>query len=461
MLHKSIRWRIQAWHTLLLVGLVTGMLAAFYQYERAERFRMIDNQLQALLTPLLPKLMPPHRPDFDGGPPPPDREDGPQSQTVFAEFENGPFYYAAWRPNHELIGQSSTAETLGIPMPTQADAVRGQFFRARSGVRELVYHGPDGSTVVVGSTTDKVAYQLNRLALALVGVGFGITFFGLVGGWFIAGYALRPIGEISATAQQIADGNRARRIDIQDTESELGRLAEVLNRTFDRQDGLLEQQVRFTADASHELRTPVSVILTQTQLALSRERGAAEYRESLQACQRAAERMRGLVNSLLDLARVDSGKLDLTLAECDLATVAAESLELVVPLALEKNAILRSAVEPIRVKADSARIGQVLVNLLYNAVQHNPNGVEVRLVTQKRGNEALLRVEDNGAGIPADALPHIFERFYRVDQSRTRNGNGLGLSICQAIVQAHRGTIRAESQAGKGTAFIVSLPLAD
>ena len=157
----------------------------------------------------------------------------------------------------------------------------------------------------------------------------------------MAGHALRPIGEISATARQIAGGNRAKRIDIRETESELGQLAEVLNWTFDQQDSALEQQVRFTADASHELRTPVSVILTQAQLALSREREGWEYRESLRICQRAAERMRKLVNSLLELARVDSGEFQLALRECDLAAVAAESLELVTPLAFEKKPFSR------------------------------------------------------------------------------------------------------------------------
>jgi two-component system sensor histidine kinase BaeS len=152
----------------------------------------------------------------------------------------------------------------------------------------------------------------------------------------------------------------------------------------------------------------------------------------------------------------------LTLEECDLALVGTEALELVAPLAREKNTVLRSSIEPVRIKADSARIGQVLVNLLYNAIQHNPKGTEVRLSAQTQGTEVILCVSDNGAGIPAESLPHIFERFYRADKSRggAKNGSGLGLAISHAIVQAHGGTIRAESQAGHGTIFTVRLPLA-
>jgi heavy metal sensor kinase len=482
MLYKSIRWRIQAWHTLLLVCLVTGMLGAFYGYERGERFRVIDNQLQALLTPLLPKIMPPGRPGFDRRPPPPGPDGGPEdrpeggpeggpddrpgprpappTQTSFSEFENGSFYYTAWWPNHDLISQSSA--TAAVPMPGRRESGSDEFFRSRSGSRELVSFGPNGSCVVIGTSTAEAERELRRLAMTLVAVGFGLTLFGLAGGWWVAGHALRPIGEISAAARQIAGGKRARRIDLRETESELGQLAEVLNQTFDQQDSAFEQQVRFTADASHELRTPVSVILTQVQLALSRERDGNEYRETLKICQHAAERMRALVNSLLELARVDSGEFQLKLEECDLASVATDSLELIAPLAREKSAVLSSSIEPVRTKVDSTRLGQVVVNLLYNAIQHNPNGVEVRLSVQSRGNEALLSVADNGAGIPAEALPHVFERFYRADKSRggTKNGSGLGLAISQAIVQAHGGTIHAENQPGQGAVFTVSLPLA-
>jgi two-component system, OmpR family, sensor kinase len=476
MLYNSIRWRIQAWHTLLLVCLVTGMLGAFYGYERGERFRVMDNQLQALLTPLLPKVTPRGGPGPDGRPPPPGPEGGPEdrpedrpdrrqdqrNQTSFAEFENGAFYYAAWSPNHDLISQSSTAVAAGVAMPVLSESSKAQFFRSRGEFRELVYSGPNGSSVVIGTSTAQLAHELQRLALTLVGVGFGLTLFGLVGGWWVAGHALRPIGEISATARQIAGGKRAKRIDVRETESELGQLAEVLNQTFDQQDSAFEQQVRFTADASHELRTPVSVILTQVQLALSRERDGQEYRETLKICQRAAERMRALVNSLLELARVDSGEFQLKLEECDLAALTEESLQLITPLAREKSAVLSSSMQPVRAKVDPARFGQVVVNLLYNAIQHNPNGVEVRLSVQSQGNEAVLSVADNGTGIPAEALPHVFERFYRADKSRgmTKNGSGLGLAISQAIVQAHGGNIRAENQAGHGAVFTVSLPLA-
>ena len=134
---------------------------------------------------------------------------------------------------------------------------------------------------------------------------------------------------------------------------------------------------------------------------------------------------------------------------------------MVAPLAEQKGAVLRSAVDPVRVKADGAKLGQVVVNLLQNALQHNARGVEVSLSLQHKEGYALLRVADKGAGIPAEALPRLFDRFYRVDKSRSSatGGSGLGLAICKALVEAHGGSIRVESRLGEGTEFQVLLPL--
>jgi len=471
MLHKSIRWRIQAWHSVLLACLVTGMLGAFYCYERAERVRGVDSQLQAQLTPLLPSIIPPHgfgrdrlnEPDDgpDEGPEGHRYSGPPRGHAPSANFNSRNYYFSAWRGGSELIARS--ASDVQVPMPARSNPGPGQFFRNRGQNRELVEFGPEGTCVVVGTSMIGVGHELGRLALVLVGVGIGLTIFGMAGGWLVAGHALRPIGEISATARQLASGKRGTRIDASETESELGQLAELLNQTFVKQEAAFEQQVRFTADASHELRTPLSVILTQVQLALSRERDGQEYRETLRICQRAAERMRTLVNSLLELARVDSGEFQLKMEECDLASMAADSLDLIAPLALERNVVLRTSVQSVKTTADSARLEQVVVNLLYNAIQHNANGVEVRLSLHRQGNEAVLQVADNGTGISPEDLPHVFERFYRADKSRgaTAQGTGLGLSISQAIVQAHGGNIRAENQNGQGAIFTVCLPLAN
>jgi heavy metal sensor kinase len=285
--------------------------------------------------------------------------------------------------------------------------------------------------------------------------------FGFWGGWWMSGRAIKPISKITVAAEKIASGDLTERIDVSETESELGQLSRVLNDTFEKLEKSFEQQARFTADASHELRTPISVMLTQIQLARSKERSVEEYQRTLETCERAVERMRTLVNQMLQLARMDIGDQTLMLDNCDLARVANEALEFIEPIAVEKKARLTRSLQPVRMKADVMKLGQVLTNLLNNSLLHNVEGTEISLSVESRNGKAIIQVADNGIGIPEEALPHLFERFYRVDKARSRGkgSSGLGLAICRRIVEAHRGTIRAESPPGKGAVFTIELPL--
>jgi heavy metal sensor kinase len=245
-----------------------------------------------------------------------------------------------------------------------------------------------------------------------------------------------------------------------EAESELGQLAAVLNSTFARLETAFAQQKQFTADAAHELRTPVSVILTQTQTTLTRERTAAEYRETIEACQRSAQRMRRLIESLLELARLDAGQEPLKRMPFDLSQMVREGIESIRPLADERGVKILPELGTLEITGDSERLAQVIANLLTNAIQYNPSGGEVRLKLESRPGLAVLTVADTGPGISNEDLPHVFERFYRGDKSRTTsNGNaGLGLAIAKAIVEAHGGTIEVASQTGTGTTFTVRLP---
>jgi heavy metal sensor kinase len=302
---------------------------------------------------------------------------------------------------------------------------------------------------------------MRRLALWLSAAGTAVLLLGLAGGWWVATRAMRPIVGLCGTAVKIAGGDLSRRINTADTDSELGRLAGVLNSTFDRLEAAFAQQTRFTADASHELRTPVSVILSQTQTALSRERTSLEYREALEACQRAARRMKALTESLLELARLDAGQEPMKRQPFDLLRVARECVDLVRPLAAERGVQIHCDLAARECVGDAERIGQVITNLLTNAIHFNRAQGEVRLSARTEGNMLLLTVGDTGQGIPPDDIPHIFERFYRADKSRSRiqGRNGLGLAICKAIVDAHGGSIEVASNVGVGSTFTVKLPL--
>lgn len=314
--------------------------------------------------------------------------------------------------------------------------------------------------ILVGRNISVELAEMHKTRLRLAGVGFVILIFGLGGGWWLVNRSLRPISEISTTAAKIATGDLSQRINLAEAESELGQLAAVLNSTFARLDAAFAQQRHFASDAAHELRTPVTVMLTQTQTALNRERSAAEYKQTVEVCQRAAQRMRRLIESLLELTRFDAGQEVLKRLRFDLAKAVSDSVEMVQTLADEKQVKVFVELQPQVINGDPERLAQVVTNLLTNAIQYNQVGGEVRVRLEAEGGLAVLTVADTGPGIAPEDLPRVFERFYRADQSRTGARNsGLGLAICKAIVESHGGTIEAQSEASQGSVFSVRLPV--
>jgi len=297
-------------------------------------------------------------------------------------------------------------------------------------------------------------------ATLLMAVGCGLFVISLVGGGWLIAQAIKPIENITATAARIADGELSQRIEEGNTKSELGQLSIALNQTFARLEDAFAQQQRFTADAAHELRTPLTVLLLQVQTTLARERTVEDYRDTLQSCERAAERMKKLLESLLQLARLDAREEPLQQNSFDAARIAGECLELVRPLALEKGIVLNSELTATTVNGDADRIAQVITNLLTNALQHTPKEGIITLRVNRDGESTIIEVSDSGQGISWKDLPHIFERFYRADKARTSTAGrtGLGLSIAKAIVEAHGGTITAKSEQGHGSTFLIRLP---
>lgn len=469
MILHSIKWRLQLWYGFLLTCLICSVLVGFYVYERRASIQAIDSELTDAATGLLPRYAPPTR---GWRPPPPDEFEGrPRWREGFPDgphFDEGPafralpseaIYYVAWSEQGRVIASSSNAPP-NLVKPENASSART--FRTRDDFRELVHGVPAGRALLLGTSLVPTRRHLEKLALTLAAVGVVIVGLGLGGGYWIASRALRPVAEISQAAREIASGDLSRRINPSETESELGQLAGVLNSTFARLEAAFHQQQQFTSDAAHELRTPVSVILTQIQSTLNKDRSALEYKETLEACQRAAQRMRRLIESLLQLARFDAGQETLRRDPVDLAKLAGSCLDLVQPLAQEKGITLGSELHaaPVLVLGDPDRLSQVITNLLTNAILHGRPKGQVRLRATRETGSALLCVTDNGAGIAAEHLPHIFERFYRADASRNgaTGGSGLGLAISKAIAEAHGGTIEATSDAASGTTFCLRLP---
>jgi heavy metal sensor kinase len=386
----------------------------------------------------------------------------PEDSRLFDRGAPTPFYYLIWVRDGRLHSHSSAAP-LPVGRPERSGGGGLPLFRNRGNLREaFVFAGPV-DCFLVGRSIEPDLLEMSHRTMGLTLTGAAILAVGLAGGWWLAGRAIRPVHVIGATAARISGGDLSQRISLEETESELGRLAGVLNATFAQLETVFAQQTQFTSDAAHELRTPVTVILTHTQLALNRDRAAADYRETIEACQRAAQRMRRLIESLLALARIDSGQEPLRRRRFDLAETVRDGVELVGPLAREAGIPIETDLTELPCDGDSERLGQVIVNLLTNAIQYNhPGGqVTVRGRRSPDRDRIELAVHDTGPGIAPEHLPHVFDRFYRADRARTGSANaGLGLAISKAIVTAHGGTIECTSEPGAGAVFKITLPAA-
>jgi heavy metal sensor kinase len=393
-----------------------------------------------------------------------------QTTALFDEGDTKGFYYIIRSRDGDELARSTNAPqhvtylsktgpygTLNATPESRLGEIPPS--RTLGSLRESFTTTPPGETILVGRSIAPELNELRHTSLKLAGVGGVILMFGFVGGWWLASRTIHPIESISATALKISAGDLSQRINIEDTDSELGQLAGVLNSTFARLDAAFAQQSRFTADAAHELRTPITVMLTQTQSALARTREAADYRETIEACQRATQRMRRLIESLLELARLDAGQETMKRMNFDLCSTASECVEAITPLAAERGIRFDCNLEPAQSSGDPERIAQVITNLLTNAIHYNRDNGEVHIRTAQRDGVATLTVSDTGNGISRDDLPHIFERFYRAEKSRSTGRTGLGLAISKAIVEAHGGTIEVASELDKGTTFTVRLPL--
>ena len=498
MFTKSIRWRLQLWLAFLLVCVLTGFGVTVYHLQRIHLLNQIDDELGNRVSALSsafrqppPFGRGPGRPPFERGPgerepdqggaPPPQRDgpgfeppDGPRDmpsrmreQRLLPEASGlldaagtNNFYCAVWLRDGRLFKQSTNAPA-NLPCPERLASGGRMDARTRDTFRETYHFTEFGDCVLAGRSLTGFSAAMRRFAGLLLAAGGVVLALGLGGGWWLAGRAIRPIDQISAAASRISAGNLSERIDVAEADNELGRLAGVLNSTFARLEAAFAQQAQFTADASHDLRTPLAVIISEAQTALARERSAAEYRETLEGCLGTAQQMRRLTESLLELARFDAGQESMKREPCDLSRVARECVELVRPLADRRGLKLDCDLAAVQCVGDAERLSQVVTNLLTNAIQFNRDQGNLRISVDATDSNVLIQVADTGEGISAEDLPHIFERFYRADKSRSRaqGRNGLGLAICKAIVDAHGGSIEVASQVGAGSTFTVKLPL--
>ena len=481
-LTRSLRWRIQLWHGGFLTAVLAGLGFAAWHYERQKGLQRIDDDLDRRLTVLFDSV-PPRQGGRSGGPPP--RRDGEGGNDGARPPRDGPpprrgggrppelrlsdagralfrddYYFTTFNPDGRVLDRSANAPAA-IPRPSRGDATaESSGARAVGNRRERFMFTPPGECLLVGCPLDAEQRSLAHYALMLAGIESGILLLGLAGGWWMTSRALRPLAAIRTTATDISGGRLDQRIDLPRDGGELGELAALLDDTFGKLEASFARQARFTSDAAHELRTPLSVVISQAQMALRGEREPAEYRGMFEASLRGAKRMQSLTQALLELARLDNGAATAARTPCDLAELAEEATPMVAEHAAEQGITIARELSPSPCTADAESILRVIVNLLNNAIDHG--AAPVTLTTSATPEAVTLTVTDGGPGIPEKHLPHLFERFYRADESRNRKtgGTGLGLAICKAIVDAHGGSLTVTSTIGEGTAFTVTLPRA-
>jgi heavy metal sensor kinase len=452
-----IRWRLTIWYVLLLAVILVVFSATLAFGLRLFLHRSLDNTLEdqaALLTESIVLE--------DGQPAIGDRRirNRPGQQFVRLVDRDG-----------ELLTDSSQL-LVDIPMndPGLAHALNGhtdfrwldvQGERMRVLSQPVMIDNDVVAVVQVGLTGRSVDSILRQTILLIVAAGAAVLVFSVSGGVWLAKRTLDPIDRITRLAAQIGERDLSQRINLHhQADDEIGRLAGTFNAMLDRLECSFHRRRQFTAAASHELRTPLAVVQSQIELALSHERHPEEDTQVLESLRTDVSRLTRISNTLLALARSDSGEMELTRDAVDLHALLELVAEQYAPMAASLGVEIQVEAEPVRLVGDEDRLIQLLVNLVDNAFQHTPAGKKVRLQCSSTSQHAIVSVIDEGVGIEARHLPYIFERFYRTNASRGRSdgGAGLGLTISKMIVDAHRGSIEVASHPGEGTHVAVKLP---
>ncbi|MCX6380105.1 MAG: heavy metal sensor histidine kinase [Armatimonadetes bacterium] len=474
---RSLRAQLALWYgailalTLLLLSVFTLLLLRQYLTSRADdTLKLHATDTSRTIAAILYR----YNTENPGRPPSPDIE---KAFIDNNDLQSWGRYVQVINPYGNPVVRSDALKTIPLPRLDEAlqDGLKGKTrFDTESKLGEYpvrivsvpVVMGQNVPYIVqVGASVEGVDTALTRAANLLLILTPSVFLIALLGGGILVGRALKPVDDMTQAALTIESKRLDVRIVPPRSDNEISRLASALNEMIARLDKSFRQIERFSADASHELKTPLTAMRGEAEVALMGEKTPHEYQETLRSVIEETERLSSIVTNLLLLARADANQVKLRQEEVSLDEIAMEAFEGVESLARRKHISLDIAeMDETPLLGDSLWLQQLAANLLQNAVNYTPEGGSVVLSVRREAVEgevfAVLSVEDTGHGIPEEHLPHIFDRFYRVDSGRSREqgGSGLGLNIVRWIAESHGGTIAVTSAVGQGSTFEVRLP---
>ena len=463
---KSIRHSLTLWYSLTLAVILVLFSSFLYLTIRAQLYAELDRELLAIAEAVASPTLEPFRSasssvldqvleDFIG----------PKVIDKYVQLSDGKGNVIAHNKNLQKF-------TLSLSSSALRSAAKGdvtyQTLRpsAPYPIRTVSVPVFSNSRMVqivqVGALLTEAINTLDKMILMFaVSIPVAILLLGS-GGWFLAGRALRPVDLITRSAQKINAENLGFRLEIVNPNDEIGRLAETFNCTLDRLEQAFNRIRQFSTDVSHELRTPLTILRGETELGLRCGVNAEDFKEILHSNLDEINRMSIIIEYLLDLSRVEQEGLVLGKEDVELKELLDEIVFQNLPRAVGKGINLDFRGEPsIHVEGDRHRLRQVFANLLDNALKHSPCEGTIILHLKRDNDWAVFSVTDSGPGIPEEDVPHIFDRFYRVDKARNRSdgGIGLGLSLVNSYTAAHGGRVELKTAAGMGSTFTIYLPL--
>jgi two-component system OmpR family sensor kinase len=478
---RSIRWRLTFAYALALLTTMVAFGATLYVARQQTSARSADQRLQQRLAleaelsvrylershRVLGRLV-----AVDS---PPTLE-----PAIAAYFESIRDFLVLANGRGEVLYASDTASALSItsferlraPLVPPPDRLRTGTYLfdpsigpARYLILPIADAGPEVAAVLVGAPSTTTFFEAQELLSSMLVIAPIILGASVLVGYWVAGRNLHPLGAMVRELEAITDGRSLhRRLAVERTGDEVARLGSAVNLMFDRLERSFAALHRFTAEASHELKTPLMVLRAGVERALRNPGTPPESLQSLDESLMQIGHMAELVDSLLTLARADEGQIPLAVEPCDLRDLVSEAAETANILGEERGLSVTSAIpeRPVLLRVDRNRVRQMLLNLVTNAVKYTQEGGEISLGLSDQGESVTLTVGDSGIGIAAGDLQHIFDRFWRADPSRSRvgesPGTGLGLAITKWVAEAHGGTISVQSRPGRGTMFTVTLP---